>query len=151
MGWAGDAVFVRLGTRKSNIFAAMLVSYAVSVALVWLFLLATTSFEFLRSPAMFYFLISGCLQPLFARALYYEGFNRIGVARAGPLRGAEPFFAIAIAIAFLHEDPTLSVYVGTVLIVASVWVITWRDSGQSKWRLRDASLPLGAALVSAIS
>jgi uncharacterized membrane protein len=151
MGWAGDAVFVRLGTRKSNIFAAMLVSYAVSIALVWIYLLATTSLDFLRSPAMVFFLISGCLQPLFARALYYEGFSRIGVARAGPLRGAEPFFATAIAVTFLHEHPTLPVYVGTVLIVASVWVISWRDSGQAKWRLRDAGFPLGAALVSAIS
>ena len=151
MGWAGDAVFVRLGTRKSNIFAAMLVSYAVSVALVWLFLLATTSLDFLRSPAMLYFLISGCLQPLFARALYYEGFSRIGVARAGPLRGAEPFFATAIAVMVLHEHPTFPVYGGTVLIVASIWVISWRDSGQAKWHLRDAVFPLGAALVSAIS
>ena len=151
MAWAGDAVFVRLGTRKSTIFAAMLVSYALSISLVWIYLLATTSLDFLRSPAMIYFLMSGCLQPLFARALYYEGFNRIGVARAGPLRGAEPFFAIAIAIVFLHEDPTLSVYLGTVLIVASIWMISWRDGAQMKWRLRDASLPLGAALVSAVS
>jgi drug/metabolite transporter (DMT)-like permease len=151
MGWAGDAVLVRLGTRKSNIFAAMLVSYGVSIALVWIYLLATTSLDFLRSPAMVFFLISGCLQPLFARALYYEGFSRIGVARAGPLRGAEPFFATAIAVTFLHEHPTLPVYIGTVLIVASIWVISWRDSGQAKWRLRDAGFPLGAALVSAIS
>jgi hypothetical protein len=28
MGWAGDSVLVRLGLRQSNIFAAMLVSYA---------------------------------------------------------------------------------------------------------------------------
>ena len=151
MGWAGDAVFVRLGTRKSNIFAAMLVSYGVSIALVWIYLLATTSLDFLRSPAMVFFLISGCLQPLFARALYYEGFSRIGVARAGPLRGAEPFFATAIAVTLLHEHPTLPVYIGTVLIVASVWVISSRDSGQAKWRLWDAGFPLGAALVSAIS
>ncbi|HEX2226672.1 MAG TPA: EamA family transporter, partial [Candidatus Binatia bacterium] len=93
MGWAGDSILVRFGLRKSNIFAAMLVSYAVSVACVWTYLFATTSLEFLRSPAMIYYLISGCLQPLFARALYYEGITRIGVARAGPLRGAEPFFA----------------------------------------------------------
>jgi drug/metabolite transporter, DME family len=151
MGWAGDAVFVRLGTRKSNIFAAMLISYTVSLALVWTYLLTTTSLDFLRSPAMLYFLISGCLQPLFARALYYEGFNRIGVSRAGPLRGAEPFFAAAIAVTFLHEHPTVPVYAGTVLIVASIWVISWRESGQAKWRLLDAGFPLGAALVSAIS
>ena len=151
MGWAGDAVFVRLGTGKSNIFAAMLVSYTVSVTCIWTYLLATTPLDFLHSPAMLYFLISGCLQPLFARALYYEGFTRIGVSRAGPLRGAEPFFATAIAVSFLHEHPTLSVYLGTVLIVASIWVISWRKSGQAKWRLLDAAFPLGAALVSAIS
>jgi len=151
MGWAGDAVFVRLGTRKSNIVAAMLVSYTVSISCVWIYLLATTPLDFLRSPAMLYFLISGCLQPLFARALYYEGFTRIGVSRAGPLRGAEPFFATAIAVVFLHEHPTLPVYLGTVLIVASIWVISWRESGQAKWRLLDAAFPLGAALVSAIS
>jgi drug/metabolite transporter, DME family len=151
MGWAGDAVFVRLGTGKSNIFAAMLVSYTVSITCIWTYLLATTSLDFLHSPAMLYFLISGCLQPLFARALYYEGFNRIGVSRAGPLRGAEPFFATAIAVSFLHEHPTVPVYLGTVLIVASIWVISWRESGQEKWRLLDAAFPLGAALVSAIS
>jgi len=38
---------------------------------------------------MIYYVISGCMQPLFARALFYEGITRIGVARAGPLRGIE--------------------------------------------------------------
>jgi hypothetical protein len=35
MGWSGDSVLVRLGLRKSNIFAAMLVSYTVSVTCIW--------------------------------------------------------------------------------------------------------------------
>jgi hypothetical protein len=52
MGWSGDSVLVRLGLRKSNIFAAMLVSYTVSVTCIWTYLLLTTPFDFLRSPAM---------------------------------------------------------------------------------------------------
>jgi drug/metabolite transporter, DME family len=151
MGWAGDSVLVRLGTRTSNIFAAMLVSFGVSATCIWTYLIATTSLDFLRSPAMPYFVVSGCLQPLFARALFYEGLTRIGVSRAGPLRGAEPLFAAAIAVTFLHERPTPPVYAGTVLIVASVWVISWRPSGQSNWRFLDIAFPIGAALVSAIS
>ena len=151
MGWSGDSVLVRLGLRKSNIFAAMLVSYTVSVTCIWTYLLLTTSFDFLRSPAMPYFLVSGCLQPLFARALYYEALTRMGVSRAGPLRGAEPLFATAIAVTVLHEQPTLPVYAGTVLIVASVWAISLGQSGQTNWRLLDILFPLGAALVSAIS
>ena len=151
MGWSGDSVLVRLGLRKSNIFAAMLVSYTVSVTCIWTYLLLTTPFDFLRSPAMPYFLVSGCLQPLFARALYYEALTRMGVSRAGPLRGAEPLFATAIAVTVLHEQPTLPVYAGTVLIVASVWAISSGQSGQTNWRLPDILFPLGAALVSAIS
>jgi DME family drug/metabolite transporter len=151
MGWAGDSILVRFGLRKSNIFAAMLVSYAVSVACVWTYLFATTSLEFLRSPAMIYYLISGCLQPLFARALYYEGITRIGVARAGPLRGAEPLFAALAAIIVFGEQPSLPVYLGTILIVGSLWLISGKQKGETKWRLIDALFPIGAALISTIS
>jgi drug/metabolite transporter, DME family len=151
MGWAGDSVLVRLGLRQSNIFAAMLVSYVVSVTCIWAYLLITTPLDFLRSPAMLYFLVSGCLQPLFARALYYEALIRMGVSRAGPLRGAEPLFATAIAVTVLHEQPPVPVYVGTVLIVGSVWAISSSHGGTTNWRLLDTLFPLGAALVSAIS
>jgi len=151
MGWAGDSVLVRLGVRRSNIFAAMLMSYLVSVTCIWTYLVATTPLVFLRSRAMVYFLISGCLQPLFARALFYEGITRIGVARAGPLRGAEPLFATIIAIVLLHERPGIMVYLGTALIMGSLWLISGSRGGAAKWRLVDAALPLGAGLVSAIS
>ena len=144
-------MLVRLGVRRSNIFAAMLMSYLVSVTCIWTYLVATTPLVFLRSRAMVYFLISGCLQPLFARALFYEGITRIGVARAGPLRGAEPLFATIIAIVLLHERPGIMVYLGTALIMGSLWLISGSQGGAAKWRLVDAALPLGAGLVSAIS
>jgi drug/metabolite transporter (DMT)-like permease len=89
MGWATDSILVRFGLRKSNIFAARLVSYIVSVTCMWSYLIATPSLEYLKSPAMIHYVISGCIQPLFARALFYQGITRIGVARAGPLRNIE--------------------------------------------------------------
>jgi drug/metabolite transporter, DME family len=151
MGWAGDSVLVRLGARRSNIFAAMLVNFVVSSGCVWTYLLSSSSLDFLKSPALLYFVASGCLQPLFARALFYEGLTRIGVSRAGPLRGAEPLFATIIAVALLHEHPTVMVYVGTALIMGSLWLISGMQTGVARWRVLDAALPLGAALVSAVS
>jgi len=151
MGWAIDSVLVRFGLRRSNIFAAMLMSYAVSITCVWSYLIATTSLEFLKSPAMIYYVISGCMQPLFARALFYEGITRIGVARAGPLRGIEPLFAAGIALIVFDEEPGSRVYVGTVLIVASLWLISGKQEHDKRWRYFDALLPIGAALISAIS
>ena len=105
MGWAIDSVLVRFGLRQSNIFAAMLMSYAVSITCVWSYLIVTTPLEFLNSPVMIYYVISGCMQPIFARALFYQGITRIGVARAGPLRGIEPLFAAAIALLVFNEQP----------------------------------------------
>ena len=151
MGWAVDSVLVRFGLRKSNIFAAMLVSYAVSITCVWSYLIATTSLEFLTSPAMIYYVISGCMQPLFARALFYEGITRIGVARAGPLRGIEPLFAATIALLVFNEQPGLPVYLGTILIVASLWLISGKQEHDNHWRYIDALFPISAALISAIS
>ncbi len=151
MGWASDSVLVRLGLRRSNIFAAMLMSFAVSTACMWSYLIATTSLEFLSSPAMIYFVISGCVQPLLARALFYEGITRIGVARAGPLRGTEPLFATIIGVSFLREEPGALVYMGTILIMTSLWLISGQHDGAAKWRLLDTAFPITAALVSAIS
>ncbi|HUD00009.1 MAG TPA: DMT family transporter [Candidatus Polarisedimenticolaceae bacterium] len=151
MGWASDSVLVRLGLRRSNIFAAMLMSFAVSTACMWSYLIATTSLEFLSSPAMIYFVISGCVQPLLARALFYEGITRIGVARAGPLRGTEPLFATVIGVSFLHEEPGALVYIGTILIMTSLWLISGQHDSATRWRLLETAFPIGAALVSAIS
>ncbi|HXF77022.1 MAG TPA: EamA family transporter [Methylomirabilota bacterium] len=151
MGWAGDSVLVRCGLRRSNIFAAMFVSYLVSITCMWTYLIATTPLVFLKSPAMIYYFISGCIQPLFARALFYEGITRIGVARAGPLRGIEPLFATAIAIAFFRERPGWPVLTGTILIVGSLWLISGKQQGDTRWRLIDTAFPISAALISAIS
>jgi drug/metabolite transporter (DMT)-like permease len=118
---------------------------------MWTYLIATTPLDFLKSPAMIYYLISGCMQPLFARALFYEGITRIGVARAGPLRGSEPLFAAAIAVTFFHERPGWLVLLGTIFIVGSLWLISGKQQGEKKWRLFDAIFPVSAALVSAVS
>ena len=151
MGWAIDSVLVRFGLRQSNIFAAMLMSYAVSITFVWSYLIVTTPLEFLTSPVMIYYLISGCMQPIFARALFYQGITRIGVARAGPLRGIEPLFAAAIALLVFNEQPGIQVYFGTILIVTSLWLISGKQEQTTSWRYIDALLPISAAFISAIS
>ena len=92
------------------------------------------------------------LPPAAVRAgVVLRGFDPDGSFTGWPAAGAEPLFATAIAVTVLHEQPTLPVYVGTVLIVASVWAISLGQSGQTNWRLLDIFFPLGAALVSAIS
>ncbi len=151
MGWAGDAVLVSIGARASNVVGAALMSYAFATLLLWVYLLFYYPLDHLWSRATIYFLLSGCLQPLLARILYYIGLTRIGVSRSGPLRGAEPLLSVSLAIIFLHERPSLSVYLGAALIVASVWLVLWRSEGEAQSRPLDFLFPLGAALCGAVS
>jgi len=151
MGWAGDAVLVSIGARIFNIIAAAFMSYALAALWLWIYLLVYVSLDFLWSPATIYFFLSGCLQPLLARILYYMGLTRIGVSRAGPVRGSEPLVSVALAVLFLHEQPNAFVYAGTVLIIASVWLILWRRSGEARWNVIHVLFPLGAAFCGAVS
>jgi drug/metabolite transporter (DMT)-like permease len=151
MGWAVDSILVRLGARTSNVFAAAFLSYLVSALFLWSYLFVYFPFHQIWSPATVYFLLSGCLQPLLARLLYYIGMIRLGASRAAPLRGSSPLFALILAAIFLGERPNAFVYGGTALIVASVWLVSRRRSGEGEWQLFDIFFPLSAAFVGAVS
>jgi len=56
-----------------------------------------------------------------------------------------------LSVIFLHEDPNEFVYAGTLLIIASVWLILWRRSGEARWNVFDIIFPLGAAFCGAVS
>ncbi len=151
MGFAADAVLVRQGARTSHVNAAAVLSFSVTVLCLWGYLFLSFSFHRLPSQAVLYFMLSGILQPLLSRVLYYVGLTRIGVARAGTLRGTSPLFALMLAVIFLHERPAIFVYGGTVLTVASIWLLSAPGSKRGSWKFIDLLLPLSSAFFSALS
>ena len=151
IGWAADSILVRRGAQSSNIFGAAFLSYFVTTLSLWIIISLFYPLHLLWSPATIYFVLSGFLQPLLARILYYVGIQRLGVSRAGPLRGTGPLFAVIVAVIFLNERPNYFVYGGTILTVAGAWLILSRMRKEGEWRPFDAVFPLGAALVAAVS
>jgi drug/metabolite transporter (DMT)-like permease len=151
IGWATDSILVRRGSQFSNIFGAAFLSYFVTTLCLWFYIALFSTFHLLWSPATIYFVLSGLLQPLLARILYYVGIQRLGVSRAGPLRGTGPLFAVIVAVIFLNERPNYFVYGGTILTVAGAGLILSRMRKEGDWRPFDAVFPLGAALVAAVS
>lgn len=152
MGWAVDSILVRKGARTSSVLSAAFLSYVVTTILTWSYVAINFPLSIVRSPAAFYFMASGTLQPLLARIFLYIGIDRLGVARAMPLRGTGPLFAVAIAVFFLQERPALPVYLGGLFIVAGGWLVLYRKGqASSDWRLLDALYPLLAAFLAAVS
>ena len=152
MGWAVDSILVRRGARTSSVLSAAFLSYTVTTIFLWSYLALNGLLSIVRSPAAFYFMASGTLQPLLARIFLYIGIERLGVARAMPLRGTGPIFSVIIAVIFLQERPAVAGYLGGALIVAGGWTVLYRKGAtKDDWRLLDALYPIAAGLLAGIS
>ena len=153
MGWAVDSIMVRRGARTSSVLSAAYLSYLVTTIMTWSYVVLNVPLSIVRSRAAFYFMASGTLQPLLARIFLYIGIERLGVARAMPLRGTGPIFSVAIAVLVLQERPSVMVYLGGLFVVAGGWMVLYRRGQAAKgdWRLVDALYPLAAGLLAGIS
>ncbi len=146
-----DSILVRKGTPHSNATTAALVSFVVASIILCPYVLANYSLDDILHPANLFFVLSGLIQPALVRILFYTAIVRLGVSRAGPIRGISPLFALAIAFFLLQERPALVVYFGAVLTVLGTWFVSYRRAGEAKWKTLDLLFPLGAAMLAAVS
>jgi uncharacterized membrane protein len=149
--WAVDSILVRKGTQFSNPSTAALISFAVNAAALVPYIFLQYPWEKIFQPANIFFVMSGIIQPAIVRVLFYVGIVRLGVSRAGPMRGTSPFFSVAIAFFLFHERPELIVYLGGLLTIAGTWAVSYQRPGESKWRAVDLLFPLSAAMLASVS
>lgn len=149
--WAADSILVRKGTGFSNPSTAALVSFVVNTAILGPYIFFRYPLEKIFQPANLFFVASGVIQPAIVRVLFYVGIVRLGVSRAGPIRGTSPLFSVAIAYFLFQDRPGWIVYFGGFLTVTGAWLVSYKRAGEAKWRLRDLLYPLGAAMLASVS
>jgi uncharacterized membrane protein len=149
--WAVDSILVRKGTAYSNASTAAFISFLVNVAALVPLVLYHYSFAEIFQPGNLYFVASGVIQPAMVRVMFYMAIIRLGVSRAGPVRGVAPLFTVALAFFTLGERPGAVVYLGAVLTVVGTWMVSYERPGEKAWRKIDLLFPLGAALLASVS
>ena len=149
--WAGDTILIRQGARYTGVAVAALMSFFLSMVVLWAIIAYWFDFSLLRSDAILYFGVSGLIQPAIVRFLHYTGIVHLGASRAGPVRSIGPLFAITIAFVFLGERAGATVYLGAVLCVVGVWLISNRREGEKEWKIIHLGYPIAAALLTAVS
>jgi drug/metabolite transporter, DME family len=77
------------------------------------------------SAALAVFVFLGILQSTIS-LLTFIGLEKIGTARSQPLRNSYPLWSTAIAMGLMHEQASLAVLVGTLMVVAGVVLISWK-------------------------
>lgn len=152
-GWAGQYVFIRLGTRTGSVTAAMLVSLACNVALVVPAVAVLHYPDYGLTPASTAaFAGAGIAGSVLSRVAQFEATRTIGASRTAPVVSSTALVSALLAVVFLGETLTTVHLGGIVLIVGAVAVIsheTARDDGAVD-SLADAGayllLPVLAAL-----
>jgi drug/metabolite transporter, DME family len=81
--------------------------------------------------------------------LYFWSMTKIGASRALPISGAYPLFTWALAITLLGETITLEAMLGTVLVLAGVYLISPRVGSVSRSDARTDRIGIIAALAAA--
>ncbi|MEF8790763.1 MAG: DMT family transporter [Haloarculaceae archaeon] len=153
LGWAGQYVFIRLGTRTGSVTDAMLVSLACNVALVVPPVAVLYYPDYGLTPAAATaFAGAGLAGSVLSRVAQFEATRTIGASRTAPVVSSTALVSALLAVVFLEETLTSVHLAGIVLIVVAVGVIsreTARDDGAAD-SLADAGayllLPVLAAL-----
>lgn len=125
MCYGVSAVFIRLGLRSLTPINASILSLATSLAVVLIMslILEQKALFSISFPAFLVFGACGIIAFAFGRYFNYAGIKYVGATRSVTLRSISPFFATLLAVLFLGEAPSISVILGTIFIVAGVWIV----------------------------
>ena len=82
-------------------------------------------------------------------SLYFWSMTKIGAARALPVSGTYPLFTWALAVPLLNEPITLADMMGTVLVVAGVYLLSPGNETHTVADARTARLGVVAAIAAA--
>ena len=139
------AVMLKKGYVYSTPIAANIVVLLVNVAVLWVFALVTVPLHLFFTTGAIFFGIGGILGQALARTLQYTGIEKVGPAHSHTVLGTTALFAAFFAMVFLDERWTLSMFIGTVLVIGGVALLAG-EKNKGRWKKKHLLYPLSAAM-----
>ena len=125
MGFAGSAVFARVGLQYIRPTTGTLVSLfiGISITLTLSIIFNQKEIMALSGIAFLWFLVSGAINFPLGRLLNYTGISKIGVSRSTPIVATSPLFAAILAVTVGGESINAFIMMGTIAIIGGVVLI----------------------------
>ncbi len=125
MGFAGSAVFARVGLQYIRPTTGTLVSLFIGIGITLTLSIIFHQKEImaLSGIAFLWFFISGVINFPLGRLLNYTGVSKIGVSKSTPVVGTSPLFAAILAVSVGGETITAPIVIGTIAIIGGVALI----------------------------
>ena len=155
VGFAGQFLCIRLGTVDGEVNDAVLVVLCCNVALVVppvIVLYEPPYTDLFTLTSFVAFAAAGIAGMFVARLLMFESIKEIGASLTSPVVASNVLFATLFAVVFLGERLTAIHFLGIVLVVAGLAVVSWETAASSdaEQSIRETGatlfLPLGAAV-----
>jgi DME family drug/metabolite transporter len=147
-------VLTRIGLKSSNTLTGVLISLLASLFASFVASLYLVPLDHFATRAVLFFILSGLTGPCIARFLLLVGINRVGSAITSSLYSSKTLFSALAAVVLLSERFTLSIALGTVIIIIGSIIITLEESGgeiEKKWSKKDLIFPIASAACFGIS
>ena len=113
--------------RHSNPATAVISGLLINIIFLWGLSVLFVPLSSLTSASILIFAVVGLFQPGLTRLLTYKGIDTLGVAVTDPIRATTPLFSAMMAIIFLGEKLTLPIVFATLMIIAGITLLSWRN------------------------
>jgi len=154
-GFAGQFLCIRLGTDTGTVSDAVFIVLLCNVLLIIpavLFFHGPNYLELFTLRSVASFAAAGLAGMVIARILMFTSIKRLGANITSPIIASNVLFATVFAVVLLGERPTVGHYIGILLIVAGIAVVSWETaSGEQPTQSTQQTgttllLPLAAAV-----
>lgn len=137
---------VRPGAEDNGAFVSLLLTAAIA-GLGWAALGLRHGFEPVTARTLAWFAGAGVFTAFVGRVFFYACVERLGAMRSSTLKRLNPFFAVSMGVAVLHEAINARTGAGLALIAASfaVLVLAGRRHGGTTGSTRRGVAHLGYA------
>lgn len=117
--------------RHSNPATAVISGLLINIIFLWGLSVLFVPLSSLTSASILIFAVVGLFQPGLTRLLTYKGIDTLGVAVTDPIRATTPLFSAMMAIIFLGEKLTLPIVFATLMIIAGITLLSWRNGSMN--------------------
>jgi uncharacterized membrane protein len=147
--WGFSYIISRVGLRHSNVLSGVFITSLSGICYSLVMSLLCIDLAVFANRAVLYFIAAGVIGPFFGRMFLYMGLDRVGASIGSPLAEIKPLYAAIGAVLFLGEGLSLSIVLGTLLIIGGVITISLEETGgqiEKKWSKSDLVFPILASV-----
>jgi len=123
----------------------------VSLSIYWIAAPFYMKTAYWLSPAIFFLAAAGLIRPLVSANLGTMGTRILGPTISSTVSACGPLLSVTLGVLVLSETLHWQTALGTIGIVCSIVVLSWRGQSKPEWPVWALLFPVGAAFIRAAS